>query len=195
MTIGASLLLIALGAVLKFAVTATVNGLDLPTIGVVLMFVGAVGLVLGLVLTTRRRRTDVIDNRRRARRRVATQHHRHRTRRPRRSAVLTPVGNSGAAASPTGPASPADPSSSSSSSSSAATVDALTAARVVLPRVAGDGPQEQADAVRAWWLSHGGAAGRPPVPFAVLALVLPEPAFETAFQAHFDAATRPAGRS
>lgn len=61
MTIGASLLLIALGAVLKFAVTATVNGLDLPTIGVVLMVVGAVGLVLGLVLTTRRRRTDVID--------------------------------------------------------------------------------------------------------------------------------------
>lgn len=62
MTIGASLLLIAIGAILKFAVTATVSGVDLPTIGVVLMVVGAVGLVLGLVLTTRRQRTDVISH-------------------------------------------------------------------------------------------------------------------------------------
>lgn len=62
MTIGASLLLIAIGAILKFAVTATVSGVDLPTIGVVLMVVGAVGLVLGLVLTTRRQRTDVVQN-------------------------------------------------------------------------------------------------------------------------------------
>lgn len=60
MTIGASLLLIALGAILKFGVTATANGLDLPTIGVVLMVVGVLGLILGLLLMTRRRRTDVI---------------------------------------------------------------------------------------------------------------------------------------
>lgn len=60
MTIGASLLLIAVGAILKFAVTATVNGINLPTIGVVLMVIGAIGLVLGLVLSTRRRRTDVV---------------------------------------------------------------------------------------------------------------------------------------
>lgn len=60
MTIGASLLLIAIGAILKFAVTATLSGVDLQTIGVVLMVVGAVGLVLGLVLSTRRRRVDVV---------------------------------------------------------------------------------------------------------------------------------------
>ncbi len=60
MTIGASLLLIAVGAVLKFAVTATVSGIDISTVGVVLMVVGAVGLVLGLVMMASRRRTDVI---------------------------------------------------------------------------------------------------------------------------------------
>ncbi len=60
MTIGASLLLIALGAILKFGVTATVSGVDLATIGIVLMIVGGLGLVLGLVLMTRRRRTDVV---------------------------------------------------------------------------------------------------------------------------------------
>ena len=60
MTIGASLLLIAIGAVLKFAVTDTVKNVDLGTIGVILMIVGALGLILGLVLMTMRRRTDVI---------------------------------------------------------------------------------------------------------------------------------------
>jgi|SoiMetStandDraft_2_1073263.scaffolds.fasta_scaffold1554008_2 Domain of unknown function (DUF6458) len=57
MTIGASLFLIAAGAILKFAVTATVAGIDLQVVGVILMIVGGVGLVLGLVLMfTRERR-------------------------------------------------------------------------------------------------------------------------------------------
>jgi len=57
MTIGASLFLIAAGAILKFAVTATVGGIDLQVVGVILMIVGGVGLVLGLVLMfTRDRR-------------------------------------------------------------------------------------------------------------------------------------------
>ena len=60
MTIGASLLLIAIGAVLKFAVTANVKNVDLGTVGVILMIIGVVGLVLGVVLMTARRRTDVI---------------------------------------------------------------------------------------------------------------------------------------
>jgi membrane-bound ClpP family serine protease len=60
MTVGASLLLIAIGAVLKFAVTSRINGVNIGTIGVILMIVGAVGLVIGLVLMTSRRRTDVI---------------------------------------------------------------------------------------------------------------------------------------
>ena len=49
MTIGASLFLIAVGAILNFAVTASVAGVDLQTVGVILMIVGAVGLVLGFV--------------------------------------------------------------------------------------------------------------------------------------------------
>ncbi len=60
MTIGASLLLIAIGAVLKFAVTDKVKDIDLGTIGVILMIVGVLGLLLGLMLMMTRRRTDVI---------------------------------------------------------------------------------------------------------------------------------------
>jgi signal transduction histidine kinase len=50
MTIGSSLFLIAVGAILKFAVTAQVAGVDLQVVGVILMIVGVVGLVLGLGL-------------------------------------------------------------------------------------------------------------------------------------------------
>lgn len=49
MTIGGSLFLIALGAVLKFAVTATVVGIDIQVIGVILMIVGVIGLAFGLL--------------------------------------------------------------------------------------------------------------------------------------------------
>ncbi|HEX5145589.1 MAG TPA: DUF6458 family protein [Conexibacter sp.] len=48
MTIGSSLFLIAVGAILKFAVTAQVAGVDLQVVGVILMVVGVVGLVLGV---------------------------------------------------------------------------------------------------------------------------------------------------
>jgi uncharacterized membrane protein YidH (DUF202 family) len=48
MTIGTSLFLIAVGAILKFAVTASVAGVDLQVVGVILIIVGLVGLVLGL---------------------------------------------------------------------------------------------------------------------------------------------------
>ncbi len=63
MRIGASLLLIAIGAVLRFAVTKKVNGIDLQTVGVILMIVGIVGLVITLILMSTRRRTDVIHRR------------------------------------------------------------------------------------------------------------------------------------
>jgi len=46
---GVSLILIAAGAILTWAVTATVSGVDIHTIGVILMVVGIVGLVLSLV--------------------------------------------------------------------------------------------------------------------------------------------------
>jgi hypothetical protein len=50
MTIGGSLFLIAVGAILKYAVTADVAGIDLQTTGLILMLVGVLGLVLGLYL-------------------------------------------------------------------------------------------------------------------------------------------------
>ena len=56
MTISASLFLIALGAILKFAVTASVAGINLHVVGVILMIVGALGLALGLAMTDTRRR-------------------------------------------------------------------------------------------------------------------------------------------
>ena len=49
MGIGVSLFLIAVGAILAFAVDATVRGLDIATVGWILMVVGAVGFLLSLV--------------------------------------------------------------------------------------------------------------------------------------------------
>jgi hypothetical protein len=48
MTVGASLFTIALGAILKFAVTADVDGINLTTVGVILMVVGAIGLAVSV---------------------------------------------------------------------------------------------------------------------------------------------------
>jgi Domain of unknown function (DUF6458) len=60
MRIGASLMLIAIGAVLKFAVTKTVSGISLTTVGVIMMIVGAVGLAITLILMTTRRRSNLV---------------------------------------------------------------------------------------------------------------------------------------
>jgi hypothetical protein len=49
MGIGVSLFLIALGAILAFAVNTTVQGLDIATVGWILMVIGAVGFLLSLV--------------------------------------------------------------------------------------------------------------------------------------------------
>jgi hypothetical protein len=54
-TIGTSLFLIAVGAILKYAVTAHVEGVDIQTVGVILMVVGVLGLILGLYLLMRGR--------------------------------------------------------------------------------------------------------------------------------------------
>jgi hypothetical protein len=62
MTIGAALLLIAVGAILRFAVTASsTHGINIHTIGDILMIVGAAGLILSLAVWApwaRRRRTS-----------------------------------------------------------------------------------------------------------------------------------------
>lgn len=52
MSLGTSLLLIAVGAVLRFAVTVSTSGFNLHTVGVILMIVGGVGLVLSLLWMT-----------------------------------------------------------------------------------------------------------------------------------------------
>jgi hypothetical protein len=49
MGVGVSLILIAAGAILTWAVNATVSGVDINTIGVILMVVGIIGLLLSLV--------------------------------------------------------------------------------------------------------------------------------------------------
>jgi hypothetical protein len=55
MTIGASLFCITAGAILYFAVTAELVGIDIQTVGAILMVIGVLGLVLGLVLMSRSR--------------------------------------------------------------------------------------------------------------------------------------------
>ena len=49
MGIGVSLLLVAAGAILVWGVTGEVAGADVDAIGVILMIVGAIGLVLSLI--------------------------------------------------------------------------------------------------------------------------------------------------
>ena len=49
MGIGVGLFLLAVGAILTFAVTATVSGIDVNTIGIILMIIGALGLLLSLL--------------------------------------------------------------------------------------------------------------------------------------------------
>jgi hypothetical protein len=56
MGIGTSIFLIALGAILKFAVTATVSGIKLETVGVILMVVGIIGLCISLIILMQARR-------------------------------------------------------------------------------------------------------------------------------------------
>jgi hypothetical protein len=50
-TIGTSIVLIAVGAILKYAVTAEVDAIDIQTVGVILMLVGILGLILSLLYT------------------------------------------------------------------------------------------------------------------------------------------------
>jgi len=49
MGIGVSLFLIAVGAILIWAVNATVAGVDIDAVGVILLVVGALGIVLSMI--------------------------------------------------------------------------------------------------------------------------------------------------
>jgi hypothetical protein len=50
MTVGGSIFLIAVGAILRYAVTDSIKGVDLVTIGLILMIAGIVGLLIGLFM-------------------------------------------------------------------------------------------------------------------------------------------------
>jgi hypothetical protein len=67
MGITTSLILIAAGAIMRFAVTAQANGFSVHTVGVILMIVGVVGAVLSIAFWASwggvRRRTMVVDDR------------------------------------------------------------------------------------------------------------------------------------
>ena len=67
MGIGISVFLMAVGAILAFAVDATTDGVNINTVGVILMVVGALGLLTTLVIFGggNRRRSDVVVEERR----------------------------------------------------------------------------------------------------------------------------------
>ena len=56
MTLGTSIFLIALGAIIRYAVTFHVSGVSRPTIGLILIIAGVVGAVLSLFYTATARR-------------------------------------------------------------------------------------------------------------------------------------------
>ena len=59
MSVGTSFFLIALGAILRFAVTASAKGFNVHTAGVILMLIGGAGLILSLAwMTTWSRHRD-----------------------------------------------------------------------------------------------------------------------------------------
>ncbi|WP_052666359.1 DUF6458 family protein [Nitriliruptor alkaliphilus] len=66
MTIGGSIGLIVVGAILAFAVTYDIAGIDINVIGFILMLGGLIGLLVGLIMAQRARTTRttrVVDDR------------------------------------------------------------------------------------------------------------------------------------
>jgi hypothetical protein len=89
MGIGVSLFLLAVGAILTFATDVTVSGLNLDTVGLILMLIGAVGFVLTLIVWGSRRtrvvreeplapRREVVEERRVAPREEIVEERRYR---------------------------------------------------------------------------------------------------------------------
>ena len=60
MGIGTSIFLIAVGAILYFAVNAHVSGIDITTVGLILMICGVLGLVISLFLMNSARRDSTV---------------------------------------------------------------------------------------------------------------------------------------
>jgi hypothetical protein len=64
MTIGGSIALLVVGAILAFAVNLQLQGLDLKVVGFILMIAGVVGLIFGITSSTRAHRGGVVEERR-----------------------------------------------------------------------------------------------------------------------------------
>ncbi|MDA8435933.1 MAG: DUF6458 family protein [Actinomycetales bacterium] len=60
MTLGFSIFLLAVGAILAFAVNATVAGIDIHVVGWILMAAGLLGLIVSLVIFAPRRRREAL---------------------------------------------------------------------------------------------------------------------------------------
>lgn len=60
MTIGASIFLAAVGAILRYAVRDSISGVDLAMVGLILIIAGVVGLVAGLAMMMGARDRDVV---------------------------------------------------------------------------------------------------------------------------------------
>jgi hypothetical protein len=58
MRLGSSLFLIAVGAILYFAVTATLAGIDIQTVGLIFMVIGVIGFALTLFFNSRASGSD-----------------------------------------------------------------------------------------------------------------------------------------
>ena len=56
MGIGVSIFLLAVGAILAFAVSTTVSGINIATVGVIFMVAGALGILVDLIIWAPRRR-------------------------------------------------------------------------------------------------------------------------------------------
>ena len=65
MGIGSSLFLIAVGAILYFAIDADVSGIEISTVGIILMVIGVIGLLISLFFLGewRRRNRTVVEDR------------------------------------------------------------------------------------------------------------------------------------
>lgn len=63
MGIGSGIFLLALGAILTFAVNTSVSGISLSAVGVILMIAGAIGLAVALVARNRRTEEHVVHER------------------------------------------------------------------------------------------------------------------------------------
>lgn len=60
MTMGTGLVLLAVGAILRYAVNDEIKDVDLQTIGLILMIVGAVAFIIGAIYAFTARRRDAV---------------------------------------------------------------------------------------------------------------------------------------